>query len=278
MGTGTTLAHLPGQLEFRSDVFDGIRRQIAILFIDLDNFKSVNDRQGHLAGDKCLEGVATAICAAVLEKGRVYRYGGDEFAIVLRNFTIDEAVATAERIREAIDSSSEGKDITITASIGVATTDQILQDPESLIDAADKAMYASKHIGGNAVTRWPIPKESRQSGNRPSGHLTPPSPQREDSLIGAAMCEIVRNMGHDSTSIITERRHLNNLIAHAEQSDWETLRPRLLELLHDLRSVGEAQAKMPLRPAAIHHRNKYLPLADETKRELERALREFGNI
>src|SRR6185369_14824093 len=88
----------------------------SIVFFDLDNFKQVNDRNGHAAGDACL-GKVVDISAAVLKgKGALYRYGGDEFAALLPNFALKEATGTAERIRRNIDTGNVGGDVTVTAS------------------------------------------------------------------------------------------------------------------------------------------------------------------
>lgn len=76
---------------------------LSVLFIDLDGFKQVNDSQGHQAGDICLDSVVKVASEPILGKGKMYRYGGDEFVVSLPNFVSTEAEATAERIRAAID-------------------------------------------------------------------------------------------------------------------------------------------------------------------------------
>jgi len=128
-------------------------KMLSVLFIDLDGFKQVNDSQGHQAGDNCLDSVVKVVSEAILGKGKMYRYGGDEFVVSLPNFVSTEAEATAERIRAAIDRLNPGGNIKITASIGVACSGQgQFAKPEDLVDAADRAMYDSKQSGGNRVT------------------------------------------------------------------------------------------------------------------------------
>jgi diguanylate cyclase (GGDEF)-like protein len=132
------------------------RSETALLVIDLDKFKEVNDTKGHSEGDVCLERVVHAIGGALGHKGNLYRWGGDEFVITLPDFSKDEAIATAERIWRAIgEAKAGGDDIPVTASIGVCGSEQ-LTDPraETLLDAADKAMYSSKREGKNRVTIW----------------------------------------------------------------------------------------------------------------------------
>jgi diguanylate cyclase (GGDEF)-like protein len=132
--------------------------QFALIVIDLDEFKEVNDTKGHTAGDACLERVVKAIGGVVGRKGKVYRWGGgDEFAVTLPDFSTEEASSTAERIRRAIEEAQAGGDVPVTASIGVCANDRLKDAAaEELLEAADKAMYSSKKNGKNRVTTWPI--------------------------------------------------------------------------------------------------------------------------
>lgn len=154
-----TLSTVPGKEQMVKDVASALRHEseLALVVIDLDNFKTVNDRKGHKEGDACLERVIQAITGALGRKGTLYRWGGDEFSVCLPDFSTEEAQATAERIRQSVEGSKAGGDIEVTASIGVAASDR-LEDAsaEDLFDAADKAMYASKHAGKNRVMSWPI--------------------------------------------------------------------------------------------------------------------------
>ena len=104
-----------------------------------------------------MENVVKTIGGALGRKGTLYRWGGDEFAISLPDFSTDEALSTAERVRRAIEEAKAGGNIPVTASVGVCDTDR-LQDSqaETLLESADKAMYASKKNGKNRVTSWPI--------------------------------------------------------------------------------------------------------------------------
>lgn len=129
----------------------------ALGIIDVDGFKQVNDQLGHPEGDKCLAGIAQVLGAAVKGKGKVYRYGGDEFAVLLPNVVTGEASATGERIRAAIEEANLGAAVTITASIGIVGTDQCrLTDAEEIVKAADAAAYVSKRTGKNRVTVGPV--------------------------------------------------------------------------------------------------------------------------
>ncbi len=120
---------------------------LCLAMADLDKFKAVNDGQGHQAGDRALRTAAQAIAAACAGKGRVYRYGGDEFAILFPNFEEAEAAPVAERARRTVERDCGGK---ITVSVGVASL-QPSADAASLFKAADDAMYAAKGAGRNRV-------------------------------------------------------------------------------------------------------------------------------
>jgi len=152
--------NLPTKDILLSDLRIGLKRHplSAVLLIDLDNFKNVNDAHAsHSEGDACLDRVVATIASTVGRRGKIYRWGvGDEFAVYLPDFSTDEALVTAERIRSAVEQARPGGDIPVTTSIGVCATDRTnSKSAEELLNFADKAMYASKHSGKNCVTAWP---------------------------------------------------------------------------------------------------------------------------
>jgi diguanylate cyclase (GGDEF)-like protein len=160
MGTASvpqvlTLSRLPKKEELLTELRNSISQSsdIALLIIDLDRFKQVNDTMGHTEGDACLERVIKVIGRSLGRKGTLYRWGGDEFAITLPDFSTEEAAGTAERIRREIEESKPGGEIAVTASVGVCARDRAQNaTAETLLDCADKAMYASKSNGKNRVT------------------------------------------------------------------------------------------------------------------------------
>lgn len=128
--------------------------QLGALMIDLDHFKRLNDRYGHATGDRVLRAVAERISAAVRADDTPTRYGGEEFAVVLRRADPRQAVEVAERIREQIGlmSTAElGVQERVTVSIGVAVADSHVTDPTSLLGDADDALYRAKREGRNRV-------------------------------------------------------------------------------------------------------------------------------
>lgn len=129
---------------------------LSLLMIDVDYFKRYNDTYGHLKGDECLRQVAGAMTDVVFRPADlVARYGGEEFGIILPATGIDGATVVAERIQERVAgmgiahaASDTGR---ITLSIGVASTTPDNEDHESLLQAADTALYEAKHGGRNRV-------------------------------------------------------------------------------------------------------------------------------
>ncbi|HJV85960.1 MAG TPA: diguanylate cyclase [Noviherbaspirillum sp.] len=132
---------------------------LALLLLDIDHFKKVNDNYGHLAGDACLKQVAAAMRQAVQRAtDEVFRYGGEEFVILLPQTGMDGAVHIAEKIRRRIEHlpvEFEGQRIAITVSIGVSSlvpTNEASSD--ILIANADEAMYVAKNSGRNRVQAY----------------------------------------------------------------------------------------------------------------------------
>ncbi|MEN0083180.1 MAG: diguanylate cyclase [Leifsonia sp.] len=130
---------------------------LALLFVDLDDFKSVNDDLDHTAGDTVLKLVAARLTAAVRSEDLVCRYGGDEFIIVCQNTDHEEAATIAERVRIVIKQpfTADGWQRSITASVGVTvhtTAPTHLLNGPDLLRVADKAMYRSKDRGKDTVT------------------------------------------------------------------------------------------------------------------------------
>lgn len=135
---------------------DLVKRQggpLSVVMLDVDKFKSVNDTYGHIAGDAVLKRIAESMADCARGSDVIYRYGGEEFVILLRNTTLEGAKLLAERIRDAIESiifKYEKFDIRVTASAGLTTADE-KDDIDSLLRRCDEALYEAKQQGRNTI-------------------------------------------------------------------------------------------------------------------------------
>jgi len=138
----------------------GQTKGLGVLMLDVDHFKSVNDRFGHAAGDKALKAIAEALRGRTRVFDSIARYGGEEFVVVMPGASELDAVTAGERLRSAIESMpfhpSAGVTHKLTVSIGVAYTDRREITAEALLQSADKAMYRAKNAGRNRVEIAPI--------------------------------------------------------------------------------------------------------------------------
>jgi len=129
--------------------------KLSVLFLDLDRFKAVNDRFGHLIGSRVLRELGGLLQESVRAIDTVGRYGGDEFTILLVDTGLEGALSVADRIRQSVADhgfgAERGLDLRLTISVGVATFPMHGETRERLLDLADKAMYLAKALGRNLV-------------------------------------------------------------------------------------------------------------------------------
>jgi diguanylate cyclase (GGDEF)-like protein len=149
-------------------------RTAAVLFIDLDRFKQVNDELGHTIGDRLLGAVADRLTRAVRPNDLVGRFGGDEFLVLCEDLTaLDDAVAIAERIRTTLadDFTFEEHHASVGCSIGIAATGPAAAGGQQLITDADAAMYEIKRTGGGIrVSAKTAPAAAWNPTPRPATH------------------------------------------------------------------------------------------------------------
>jgi diguanylate cyclase (GGDEF)-like protein len=157
----------------------------SLVMLDLDRFKPVNDGMGHQAGDLLLRQVADAIVAASRDSDRVYRYGGDEFAVLLPRTDGDQVGPIAERVRAAVadvvgpGSDWRGRARALEASAGTASYPADGERAEEVLLAADRALFVAKRSGGARVA-------SAAEGLALAGEFTLQTPTPIDPLAGAA--------------------------------------------------------------------------------------------
>jgi diguanylate cyclase (GGDEF)-like protein len=131
------------------------RSQLSLILLDLDHFKEVNDTYGHPMGDLVLAEVAGELARTLRLSDTFCRIGGEEFAVLLRACTAEQAQHTAERLRrlcEAKEIAAEGASLSVTISVGLAQFEaEKHETPEALVRDADRCLYDAKHAGRNRV-------------------------------------------------------------------------------------------------------------------------------
>jgi diguanylate cyclase (GGDEF)-like protein len=141
--------HFDESVKLEIDRHARYRSMMSLLLLDLDFFKAYNDMQGHTAGDKILEVIGRLVNGALRNTDLAFRYGGDEFAIILPQSASNDAFIVAERVRGRIAAEMNKKDVKISASLGLASWPSDGVTSDELVNAADRALYYAKETGGN---------------------------------------------------------------------------------------------------------------------------------
>ena len=174
-GLVDALTGLPNRLLF-NDRLDTILREatrngecFAVLFVDLDRFKAVNDTYGHAAGDHVLRAVAQRLGGSIRASDTVARYAGDEFIVVLRHIVKNDDVSrVAEKIVQVMEAPlylEDGIELQVTVSMGLSFYPDDAADAATLLKHADEAMYAAKHLGRNNFQIYEVsPEYAREHG------------------------------------------------------------------------------------------------------------------
>jgi two-component system CheB/CheR fusion protein len=134
---------------------DGVSH--VLLYLDLDNFKVVNDSCGHQAGDEALREISARMGQEIRDRDTLARLGGDEFGVLLEHCSLEAALRIAEKMRDVVCSDGvfwEGHHFDVGVSVGVVVVQESLGDLESLLKAADSACYLAKQMGGGEVQVW----------------------------------------------------------------------------------------------------------------------------
>lgn len=175
------LTHLPNRRLFDDRLQTAMARarrddeQIAVLYVDLDHFKPINDQLGHAVGDRLLIEMARRLNACVRESDTVGRMGGDEFVVLLTGIEEPgDAGQVAEKIRNAIRQPLQlGRDLqSVSASIGIAVYPADAREASQLVREADHAMYSAKQSGGNrCVNAHDVSRSTPRAGGHPAAVL-----------------------------------------------------------------------------------------------------------
>ena len=251
----TLLAHLYAELE-RATRYE---RPLCVAFIDIDNFKSVNDTYGHAAGDVVLRGVAQTISENLRSSDLIGRYGGEEFMLILTETNVEEGAALSEKLRTLVERARypiQGNTVmTVTISIGVAGGVGQQLRMENLVRDADAAMYSAKSLGRNQTYIFEEPDDDAR---------VPRAPVSEAGRARAMeVGRLARNAATAAlTSVLAPLPHYGGqpsaliaaiVVAMARQlqlpeSDVERI--RVAALLHDVGKVA-VPAEILDKPAAL---------------------------
>ncbi len=212
---------------------------LSVVMVDVDHFKSINDRHGHAKGDEVLQMVATCLRETARETDIVCRYGGEEFVVLMPSTDITDAEAGAERIRVAI-AARHFSGIAVTASLGVSALSLKPHNPQEMMDQADKCLYVAKRNGRNQVVRWDNAQHDLEVAQTNEPHLPierdpiPAIPFHAVSALTTALAY------RDQSAAEHSRRVADLCFATVEgllsYSDCYVL--EIAALLHDIGKIG----------------------------------------
>lgn len=220
-------------------------RSIAAAMVDIDHFKSINDNHGHSMGDEVLRVVSRTVMETVADSGIVCRYGGEEFTVLFPESTIDEAEILAEQCRLAIQS-LKFKKLKVTASLGVSALCQRPENPQDMLDQADKCLYVAKRNGRNQVVRWDraqdqVAKLADEQAPTREEEAKQASANAASDIPFHAVAALTSALAHrDQETAIHSRRVADMCVATAEGllSLRECYVLELAALLHDIGKIG----------------------------------------
>jgi diguanylate cyclase (GGDEF)-like protein len=144
--------------------FDQKKQSFGLLFIDVDHFKQINDRYGHLVGSEFLAALGKIVKNSVRHGDVVFRYGGDEFVVLLRKTNLGASMEIAERLRERIQKRSfviRGAPLSVTVSVGLSVFPDHTKKTDRLVQLADEAMYAAKQLRNKVCIANPLAAKAR---------------------------------------------------------------------------------------------------------------------
>ncbi len=204
---------------------------VGLILLDIDGFKGINDSLGHLAGDDILRKLALAL-RGIVNEGDAYRYGGDEFAVVLPGASHNKTAEVAEQLRLAVEGMTVGDDDKLTVSLGVGSLPEMAASAEELVYRADMAMYWAKSTGKNRVGDWDglLSRRTEETG---SEYLSGRRTQSDDvvaALLSALAAKDPVTRAHSDRCTW----YVARLAKQLGLSEQDTSAAALAALLHDV--------------------------------------------
>jgi len=216
------------------------RHALACVMVDIDHFKRFNDRFGHGVGDQVLKKVAKILEEEVRKSDSVYRYGGEEFFILLPHTNVEQAKQAAEKLRCKVES-TPATGISVTVSLGVSSIELDAETPEALIDLADKALYVAKNAGRNQVVRADQMPDVVEVQGLESAGIEPESVLDRDHISVHAVKSLLSALSYRNSETETHCRRVADLcviIAENLMSFNECFVLEVAGLLHDIGKIG----------------------------------------
>ncbi len=177
------------------------RHSLSLLIMDVDSFKSYNDRFGHPAGDDVLRRIASMLPLCVRNTDTCARYGGEEFAVILPEASVDDARVIAERIRTTI-AGADWKLANVTISIGVAQVAEEVSSPSQLVTAADQALYHAKQSGRNRVAIFGDITSEELQATRVNASIEAAYSECLHEIVLQQESDLMERMGESDNSLV----------------------------------------------------------------------------
>ncbi|MBI5759285.1 MAG: diguanylate cyclase [Planctomycetales bacterium] len=229
---------------------------LSCVMLDIDHFKSVNDRFGHAVGDQVLQHVAATLKTAARDSDLVARYGGEEFCILLPHTDLDSAVQAAEKFRKMIEATSCAG-IKVTVSFGVSSLSLGAKDFREMLEQADKCLYVAKRGGRNRVVAWDqVPADMEIAGAAGSPGLrddTSTPDAAETAIPFRAVTGLLSALAYRHADTAEHSRRVADLCvatASGLMSVAECYELEVAALLHDIGKLGVPDAVL-LKPGPL---------------------------
>jgi len=261
------------------------RSMLSLILLDLDFFKAYNDMNGHTAGDKVLELIGRLVNSALRSTDLAFRYGGDEFAIILPQSASNDAFIVAERVRGRIAAEMGKRDIKISASLGLASWPSDGVTSDELVNAADRALYYAKETGGNrtcvaskmlpsltaaASTRTTTEKEVLSIIHTLAATIEAKDPytyghSRKVSSYAVSLAEAI-GLPSEKVAVVSTAALLHDIgkigIPDEVLNKVDKLEPEAWELIHahpklSTTIVGHVVSLVSCLPAILHHHERW---------------------
>jgi len=220
-----------------------LKRPISCIMVDVDHFKSVNDRFGHQVGDAVLKHIAATLRSAARKFDVVCRYGGEEFCVLLPHVDLVEAEVAAERFRHAL-LEQPPQTAVVTASFGISSCCLGATHPLEMMEQADRALYAAKRSGRNKVMCFDrVPEDMlERAANVCKQRVTPPPKETHEAAISfQAVSGLLAALGYRHAETAEHCRRVADLCvtaANGLMSQKDAYLMEMAALLHDIGKLG----------------------------------------